>query len=162
MPHPVFIICCDSMVEDKTTNRASLLNVIEKVITRKHRMEMTPDGGLVMPTAPPQGFALHFECSVLAVWMADPGDVGLEFRHQFITTAPNGAIDPITEPIPFRFVEKRAWRRFRLNMIGTLPVDTSGIFQFESRVITHDNRTLSQFYPLQIEVESAEAVSPSG
>jgi hypothetical protein len=153
MPRPVYIIGCDTIIEDKATNFVSAVSIMEKVVAIKQ--PTLPE--TTRNRFPSTNESQVFKCWVLAVWMWEAGDTDVEYLHEFSIINPSGDKRVASKPHPFKFIPERPLQRFKLFAAGGFP-DHSGFLQFESRVTSGDF-TRSQSYPLQIEIVEAHPES---
>jgi hypothetical protein len=143
MPSPSYIICCETGTEDKYTGLASLFNVIDRIVVRRHTRQ-TPDGGAVKsgPTI-----------RIVAVWRAvGDHDYQAEFESELnLLLSPIGK-ETTLHSDTFRFLPDKSRHRIVV-IIGALDLDQSGLLVFESRIRRlGDPDWLSQSYVVDVVV----------
>ena len=147
MPRPVYIICAQSMTQDKDTNLVSFFTVIERVTMK------LPPLGQATPAPPAAHDSLARDVTafkVMAAWVREQDDNG-EFEHEFSVVV-DGEEKPHGRR-PFVFGEDKWMQRFVLLMHGLPAPSTSGIVSVKSKVRRHgSNEWLSQEYPILVEL----------
>src|SRR5690349_11661037 len=81
MPKPIYIICSESIAQDRETNVLSLFNIIERFV-------VTPGAAIVdNDTGMPVVSLISFR--VIAVWMGTEDDRDVQYESQMILHHPN-------------------------------------------------------------------------
>lgn len=158
MPKPIYVICCDSISEDKTTNLLSLFAVLEKVIVVKTAVQSGDDVAAATAIGEQIGRQKATETRVVAVWMKEPGDEDCVFEHEFSFIAPDGKTTSHPPPLqPFGFERSTYLQRFTLTLVGfPVPKETC-VVEIQSKVRMHgDEDWLIQSYSLLFEIVEAE------
>ncbi|MCH8152103.1 MAG: hypothetical protein IH830_06995 [Planctomycetes bacterium] len=148
MPKPVYIVCCESSVEDSRSNLLSFFNVLEKIVIKRTQRGDETKMGLSK---------LKF-CTV-AVWTRDESDApDQEYEAQFAIHAPPGGVEIVTKELKrFRIQEDKQLQRLTLNFVGDPPIKGPGVIRVESRVrAVGTDEWISQDYPIFAEVIGAE------
>lgn len=162
MVKPVYILCCNNVIEDKTQNLVSAIGIAERMMVeqvvskpnKKKRAQKTNDRELRTS----EGLqATFFEA--VAVWTRDESEAGKEFEHEWVMHFPGEAARPVGGIRTFRFSEDKELYRFRLGVgLGGLPQQNiDGIYRVESRVRKKGNkRWKSQEFPFRLIVRYRE------
>jgi hypothetical protein len=81
MPIPLYVLPAHGITEDRDNNLVTVFMVIEQFILRKHPGAVlgTPLEQVVPDVAPMTSGLIR----VIAVWMKEDEDQGIEFEHQF-------------------------------------------------------------------------------
>ena len=147
MPKPVFIICCEGVLQDKTTNNLSIFKVLEKVIVKKG-ITVDPASPMARPYAAGSGYP-GFEG--VAVWRKEAQDVGKTFFHKFHIEHPDAVA--VVEEQTFQFTEAGELSRFILVLSGIPIPEKSGVVLVKSQV-REDGSTEwnSQDYPIFFDI----------
>jgi hypothetical protein len=157
MPRPHYILCCQSVSEDKRTGLISHFHVIEKI--RLHRpptVEGQPGTAIWFP---PEPFV------VVAVWKRcedDPPEQ--EYEFQTVLFLPPNGTELRTAPSVFRFSPDKMLFRVTLRSNMTPPMEGSGILRAESwiRPVGSDGEWMKQDYLIPVEGPPPdEAKTPS-
>ena len=161
MAKPAYIIGAQTIIEDKDTSLVSAMTIIEKfTITVGRPAEAAPapqpDTAQILTPTP-----TNLPWAVIAGWIKEPGDEGVEFEHQWaVYTAAGDDTTSSSMPIvPFSFAAGAfTQNRFRLTLPGMFPVAKDGFAIIESR-IRKDGETdwLPQQFLFAIEVVSEGA-----
>lgn len=153
MPKPKFVLCCESISHDKTSNLISLFNVLEgfQVITRP----ITPpkmDVGQTLVIAVPM-----IQFTGVAVWeQSSDAEGGGEFDYEIELHVP-GVSEPHVTIGKFRFNFKRHYRFQTRLEIAPSPKIQSGDIRFVSKVRpTGTTRWKSQEYSFPLTIEPHE------
>lgn len=149
MPHPVYIICCESGAEDRFTGVLSHFNVFEKFLVWKSNEGKAPE-------LPERGMSTTLQrMRVISVWMKsddDPDDA--EFEYSVEVTLPNDeANTTVVNSGKFSFT--KPLHRMVINFIGKPNVTRPGVLWLESKVrrIGTDS-WISQRYPIIVEFKN--------
>ncbi|HWB12048.1 MAG TPA: hypothetical protein VG826_22675 [Pirellulales bacterium] len=144
MPKPIFIVCAQSVIEDKTTNNVSILNVLEKIsyIKRKPSDDQP---------------VTQFNCNVLAVWRRETSDINVEFETEFSLILPSSGDIHSLASSPFTFPEDKELWRFNLMFSGMPPIDGDGTLIFRHGLRKKAaSEWLYQSYPVSVEALKTE------
>jgi hypothetical protein len=155
MPKPVYMICAQSMTQDKDTSLVSFFTVIERVT-----MILRPTGQSAPPPIPYDDLTRDVTTfKVMATWIREQDDNG-EFEHEFSVVADGEEKSHGCRP--FVFNEEKFIQRFVLVVHG-LPVPAkAGIVLIKSKVRRHGSEDwLFQEYPIIVDLSQAPAVTPT-
>lgn len=151
MPRPVYILCSETQLQDKTTGMVSHINIFDSV----HISQVVP--GQPLPPRGPEMLAA-FKFVVSASWMREESDdEGQEYDFQIAILPP----DPNPEFLGFqgKFVFSTRFHRFDLNIHGP-SLTKPGIYWIESRIRKIGSQEwIKQAYPLVAELVNAPEAS---
>lgn len=152
MPRPVFILCANDFVEDKTTNLLSVHTIIEQI--QGFRVEPGANPPRVEDEAGRRAIPVQFQrAKAMAVWMKEPGDDDREFETEFIVDFGG---ERLAAPLGvFRFEGNASFHRMTLRLHGfPLPEQscTGHIIARIRAVGGDDDAWISQDYPILIEM----------
>jgi hypothetical protein len=153
MPKPKYVVCCESILHDKTSNLVSLFNVLEGYTVQKQQIALP---------APQEGQALVIPVAIMqlvgvAVWeLSSEAEGGGEFDFELALHLP-GLDSPSLTSGTFKFNKKRHYRFLTRMEIAPNPKIVSGDIRFTSKVKpVGTNRWKSQEYAFPITIESKE------
>ncbi len=155
MPTPVYIICCESGVEDRFTNLASLFNIIERIAVQSAYVQQPGSD-----TPPPVRFLPSLR--IVAVWRAEgESDFGVEFQSEIrLTMLPHGRENTVMSE-PFRFLPGTLNHRIVV-VIRALDYADGGQLVVESRVKRpEEDQWLTQKYVIDVDVQPANPPNPA-
>lgn len=142
---PVYIICADSVVEDRITGRASILNVVEKISFSRNAPR--PNEPRVLE---------KFKVVVSALWRAEPA-IEEEIENEFLLVLPHSHKKISLSKNTFRIMKGRPLCRFNLLFEGAPPLDGAGLLEFQHRVKVPGSEWQTQSFPVTIEeIKAAE------
>lgn len=149
MPKPVYILLAHNIVQDKDTNLLSVSGVIERVDVRMRRAIEGAAHNLHRDEIPFNAGMFK----LVAVWMREPEDVGVDFEHKF-SIEMDGA-EPHTEIRPYAFSgdQTKTLQRIIVTLRGFPIPATPGIVLLKSslRRVGSEN-WVSQQYPVQVNI----------
>ncbi len=149
MPTPVYIICCESGVEDRLTNLASLFNIVERIAVRPAAVQEPGSD-----TPPPVRFLPSLR--IVAVWRAEgEADFGTDFQSEIRMTMLPQRREHCLMSDTFRFLLGTMNHRIVV-VIGALDCTDSGQLVVESRIKRpEEDQWLTQKYVIDVVVEPA-------
>lgn len=149
MPRPVYIICSESVAEDRLTGLMSLFQVFE-------RIEMTE---VDKSSKADELLRQKVSMRVTAVWMRFPGDEACDFQHQLAFMMPPDDREHLAEVQSFKF--SHPFQRFLAHFIAD-PFEGAGVLRVESRVRrVGDTQWLRQDFPILVEIPEQKALDQS-
>lgn len=147
---------CESVVQDKDRNLASLFNLIERM-TMHIVKEADRSKRVVVQSGKPT-------LSILVTWMREDGDQGKEFDIDMAFIGPNNK--PTRDPIPGTFAFTKPFQRVLYNLEGAPPLKEAGVHSVRARIKEsgEGNKWLSQHYPFLVEIHRVDESStePNG
>jgi len=145
MPRPVFVVCSESISQDRETNLLSIFSIIERL---DFFIGGKPDG-----TSDPAQMAIkHFRARLTAVWMFDPDEVNIPFEHEVAFLLPPNGEEVLGAKTEFSLREGFHLHRFVTALVGLPPIKT-GTLNLVSRVRrAGDSDWISQSYPVVVSV----------
>lgn len=145
MPKPRYIVCSDSISQDRGTNLLSLFHVIDGLTAVK--TGQASDGSVAASDHP--GNPVRLCC--VAVWeRTDPETADTEFEHSLTIEGP-GNFHLESPTGTFRFTSR--YHRFVVRIGSPTPTDVvSGDVVFRSTVTGKDGDSWSQEYSIPVEV----------
>ena len=136
MPRPVYVLCARGISEDKISGLMTVFSILETIDITPHK----PDQSNLIDNRTLQLF-------VLAVWMKDDADGGIDFEHQWILHS--GTAHDLATGTSFQFEQEKPLFRFTLIVQGLKLPDENGLIEFESRVRRAGfEEWISQRYPI--------------
>ncbi len=144
MPRPVCIVLCESVLQDKDRNLASLFNLVERITL--HIAKAADRSKQVVVRSGRPSF------SILVTWMREDEDQGKEFDVEAVFIGPNKK--PTADPIPGTFTFTKPFQRLLYNLEGAPPLKEAGVHSVRARIKESGkgNRWLSQHYPFLVEI----------
>lgn len=146
MPTPVYIICCESGVEDRNTGLASLFNVVERIIAQPPPIEEGESKTIHLVHCP--------SLRIVAAWRAAADhDFDSEFESQiWMLTHPQGN-DQCVWSTSFRFAREAPNYRATV-VIRALHIIASGQLIVESRIRkVGKTKWLTQRYVIDVSLQ---------
>ena len=140
MPKPVYVLCAQAVLQEKTSNLVSIFQVLEQItaiIVRKHDDEATATNV--------HGSRDGFQA--IAVWRKENGDAGETFVHEFLVAEQSAGL------VPFTFSKEKNLQWFVLNAGGFPIPEKSAMVLVTSRVRRESsNAWCSQSYPIFFDI----------
>lgn len=135
MLKPVYIVCCENSLEDKTTGLQSYINIYEKILFHKNPAEVPP--------APPT------QIRVFALWVGEREDIGRQFESEVNVVLPGPSETVLELDKGTTTCTGEGWIRVTAHLIGTPPIEGPGIMRLQSRMRrVGDENWLTQEYPI--------------
>ncbi len=149
MPRPVSITCSEMVSENRRDNQLSIFGLVEMI-----KVASRPAAGSVPPSP-------SIRSTVVAIWMKNPEDEGVDFEEQIVFHLPGDEVEVVAAEVKFSFSEGKPLHRIVVELCGWPPLKNSGVFRIECRVrpVGEETWTASQEYP--IVVDASELESPS-
>lgn len=146
MPLPSYIVCSESVSEDRVTSQISLFNIVDRVQFAKLPPGVIAVGGI--------NFA------ITAAWRREDGDTGREFEFE----------SGVFTPEEFRYVLGNGTLVFSAQNVrivsrvfGSVPATKSGIMRAFSRIrIKDDPEATWHTQQYLIDVEEGNAITDPG
>lgn len=144
MPTPVFVVCSESISQDRETNKLSIFSIIERL---NLRIGEKPDGT-------PEKIAITaFRGRLTAVWMFNPGEVNIPFEHEVAFLLPPNGEELLGPKTDFLLREGFQFYRFITPLVGFPAILKSGTLNLVSRVRrVGDSDWISQSCPVFVSV----------
>lgn len=154
MPRGTYILCCESLSQDKDTFLISLFRVVEKVIVTPLVIQQDAKGVMVVEKPP-----LH----IVAGWMLNQNDdPGQEYEYELSFIAPDNATIDLNKG-KFYFTKSRPIHRFVSSIQGPLPIKSAGLMFAECKIRkVGDSGWLRQNYPIIVEIGPQAVLPTSG
>ena len=155
MPIPVYSICADAVIDDKSTNRISLFNVFDKVIVSKsaegQQVEIHP--GDPVPMMP-------INVVLVVSWLKEESDFGHEFNAQLVIISPTKKTFVLNLPNTRIPNDEGKWfYRQNIKMDSLPPLFEDGIWYFETRLRKDgENEWISQRTPFIVEIQEPPTI----
>ena len=145
MPRPTCIVFCESVVQDKIRNLASLFNLVERVTMQVVKATDTSKRVVVQSGIP--------KLNILVMWMREDEDQDKEFDIDMAFIGPNNK--PAGDPISGTFTFTKPFQRLVYNLTGAPPVRETGVHSVRARIKESGKggKWLSQHYPFLVEIE---------
>ncbi len=151
MPRPVCIVLCESVVQDKDRNLASLFNLVERVTMRTVK-EADRSKRVVVQSGRPS-------LSILVTWMREDEDQGKEFDMDMAFIGPNNK--PTDDPMSGTFTFTKPFQRLVYNLEGAPPLKEAGVHSVRARIKEsgEGSKWLSQHYRFLVEIQRVDESS---
>lgn len=151
MPRPVCIVLCESVVQDKDRNLASLFNLVERMTLHIAKPADRSKQVVVQSGRP--------SLSILVTWMREDEDQGKEFDVEAVFIGPNNK--PTADPIPGTFTFTKPFQRLLYNLAGAPPLKEAGVHSVRARIKESGkgNKWLSQHYPFLVDIQRIDESS---
>ena len=147
MPKPVYIVCANSIVQDKISNLVSIQGVIERLSVTVKQSGRGPD------ERPATLVTEAMQFWTIAVWRKVADDDEHEFKGQYVIIDPAGK-DLSTPTTDFRFP---AGDKFLFRMLMKFRIESAmstGMLRVQARIRRGDHEDwLTQEYPIVVDVE---------
>lgn len=156
MPRPACIVLCESVIQDKDRNLASLFNLVERMTMHKVKAADRSKRVVVQSGRP--------SLCILVTWMREDEDQGKEFDIDMAFIGPDNK--PTGDPMSGTFTFTKPFQRLLYNLEGAPPLKEAGVHSARARIRESGkgNRWQSQSYPFLVEIQRVDESSsePTG